>query len=223
MSNLVLVEYGPRIKGFDDLHEMRTVYEADEDYRNVEFYMERYNTPMCHQENHAIKSLFLPVYEIISDKRIIDLGCGTGLLLQLCPYISQYLYTGIDISNEMIQEAKKNYPYGSFYSDDARVAIKRIKDKHDLVVSLFSIPYIGTSTIEDVYRILRPGGYFFTVFYFLPFLNPASVYFNKERHYIVDVLPQVNKCIERAEQLFKTIYKVPLTSSAYDVALYQKI
>ena len=223
MSNLALANHNLYTKVNKVLYSTDIGYIDYSAYKN---YDARYETEMCRQENDAIKKLFLSVHKNTVGNRIVDLGCGTGLLLDLSgPHIFQPLYTGIDICGDMIEKAAGKYPFCKFITADAEIAIKEIENQHDIIVSLFSIPYIGTSTLDDVYRILRPGGYFFAVYYRWPFVNPSSVYVDKKEHYITDVLPQVDRFIDKAYQLFKCVYnrKLIADSQAYNVALFQKV
>lgn len=51
------------------------------------------------------------------DSLVVDLGCGTGHALSLMPEMSDR-YVGIDISGQMIQQARARFPEGVFVRDD---------------------------------------------------------------------------------------------------------
>ena len=51
-------------------------------------------------------------------KTALDLGCGTGSLFMYYPAMTQKV--GMDISSEMIEGAKKNYPNASYQVGDIR-------------------------------------------------------------------------------------------------------
>lgn len=68
-----------------------------------------------------------------SPKTILDLGCGTGeVLLRLLP---NYEMTGVDLSKEMVEIARRKVDQVSFYIQDMRHL--KLEKKHDVVISLF--------------------------------------------------------------------------------------
>ena len=49
---------------------------------------------------------------------IVDFGCANGELIKMLQYyFDEYSYIGYDLSERMIEEAKKNVPEASFYTD----------------------------------------------------------------------------------------------------------
>lgn len=61
-----------------------------------------------------VKSLYLP------RERFLEAGCGSGLVYQqLVPNVmDNQNYTGIDITQNMLDIARRDYPKGSFLKDD---------------------------------------------------------------------------------------------------------
>lgn len=193
-----------------------------QDYAND--YDERFDTPMCKEEDLVITELFLSIMDNMTGKKITDLCCGTALLLDLC---GQYItdYTGIDISQEMILRARLKHPNREFITDDASRAMRKMETKQDVVVVLFGLPYIGTNAIDDIYNLLVDdgSGFAFFVYYKWPFMNPASCYAENKEHYLTNVLPRVVNCVAKLESCFTTVYNKPLTSSgSYSAALFKK-
>ena len=97
----------------------------------------------------------------IKDKNVLEIGCGVGRW-------SQYMidkgavYTGIDISQEMIKIAKKRIPKGIFYvSTGENLNFK--DESFDLVFSitvLHHIPYEKKEkVIKEMCRVVKVGGY----------------------------------------------------------------
>ncbi len=55
----------------------------------------------------------------LAGKRILDVGCGIGDFYQyLEERVDTFSYTGVDILPEMIEEAKRRYPGGTFITGD---------------------------------------------------------------------------------------------------------
>jgi ubiquinone/menaquinone biosynthesis C-methylase UbiE len=189
-------------------------------------YDSRYNTAMCYEEDENMKASFFssPLKRGIDQRSILDIGSGTGLLLNLLgEHINPKLYTGIDISPEMTKLAMANHPEGRFLTGGAESVIRELAPQYSIIASLFSTPYFGTDAVDDIFKRLEPNGYFYLVYYRAPYLNPSSVYANKRDHFNNNVLPQVEAFVERAKHRFSTLYDRPLTASgAYSVALFEK-
>lgn len=96
----------------------------------------------------------------IKNKKVISLGCGSG-------EDSHYLQSlgadsfGIDISEELINIAKKTYPECTFTSMDME-NLDFPDSSFDFAYSSLAIHYIEnwTKTFKEVYRILKPNSYF---------------------------------------------------------------
>lgn len=110
-------------------------------------------------EQPAIKSLV----PNLKGKSVLDLGCGDGHFSKYCIEKGAESVTGVDISNNMIERAKK------FYRDDnikficlPMEDLKLTHQKFDLVVSSLSIHYVEDypTMIQKINRLLNNGGEF---------------------------------------------------------------
>ena len=97
----------------------------------------------------------------IGGGKVLDLGCGTGLFLDLIE-TKPYKYLGVDVSSGMLAEAKYKFPYHNFAKADME---SNFFGMFDQVVSLFgSMNYIQPAAIQRLlYRHLVPGGRFFVM------------------------------------------------------------
>ena len=98
--------------------------------------------------------------------KVLDVGCGDGLLLRLRPDIEPLRYIGIDLSPGMVARAKATYPEHYFIEADMHhVGGLVTRRSIDTVVCLFtfSMAHAGTllSGISDVIR--EGGNVYFTV------------------------------------------------------------
>lgn len=89
----------------------------------------------CAAENQAIADIIAPMAERASV--IIDLGCGTGLFLDMFPHL-EHKYRGFDLSREMLRVAVQKHPGAQFEMCNAKEVW--IRDPDALVVSLFGSP-----------------------------------------------------------------------------------
>ena len=96
----------------------------------------------------------------LTNKTALDLGCGTGRLIQDL-LNSGADVTAIDVSEEMINIAKNKFP--KIKTEIADVNKLPFKDgSFDFVVASFLIVHLRdlTTTFDEVYRILKDGGEF---------------------------------------------------------------
>ncbi len=105
--------------------------------------------------------------KIQDDSTILDLACGPG-------NVSYYLkndkpgltITGVDISEEMIDVAKRRIQDGKFIVKD--ICEVKFKTKFDCVICAFAIPYLNLQETAHVARIisqsLNSNGHFYLSF-----------------------------------------------------------
>lgn len=112
-------------------------------------------------ENQEIKDMIAP---IIKDKYVYDIGCGTGLFLDLFKDFETERYLGFDPSNKMVYKAREKY-------EDYRFRIERFetyktfhhKENPTVAVSLFgSMNYVLPMYLE---KIKQYGSNMFLMFY----------------------------------------------------------
>ena len=84
--------------------------------------------------------------------RGIDIGCGTGLSGEAFSSSVQDLY-GLDLSNVMIEEAKKKNIYKEIFEEDALVFFKKNNFKYDLFVATDVFIYIGF--LNDLFEQIK--------------------------------------------------------------------
>lgn len=89
--------------------------------------------------NFAYKSEILKRCGLKESSTLLDIGCGTGLLLK---YLQNYLispknYVGIDISSDAIEFCKKHYPNSEWYTCEM-TKLPTMNRKFD-AICLFSV------------------------------------------------------------------------------------
>lgn len=110
---------------------------------------------------HKYVNLISSVFDIYSDSKVLDIGCGTGLLtFPLLKYSKNI--SGLDISSNMIDIAKEEDRENQINWINADVSTYKFpKEYYDLVItyeSMHLFPNIP-ETIENIYYSLKNGGY----------------------------------------------------------------
>ena len=117
----------------------------------------------------VINSRLLDIAEIRDQKRIVDLGCGTGavtrLILDRIEAAKQSCIYAIDHSSAAIKEAVANIgdhkeAAVSFIQGDVSNLQDKVKEKVDAIIYCNSIHYVPdkTALLRQINSILRPGG-----------------------------------------------------------------
>ncbi len=120
---------------------------------------EKYTATFLTDPDRDIVDLFLSF--LPKNSRILDVGCGPGIIANYM-HKKGYQIEGIDISEKMIELAKKRAPQCRFRLLDMR-DLDYPQDSFDGIVALYSIIHIPKSDIFDVFtkfsRVLKSGGY----------------------------------------------------------------
>ena len=183
-------------------------------YNNLaEEYDAKYKSVQSQRENKAI-------YEILKDlvnpenDRVLDLGCGTGLAVDL---IDIKKYIGLDKSKNMIEIFKGKHADKTVIQCNAKDF--KCYEPFDVILSLFSIPYIELNSIETIKENIREGGVFLAVYYKKPWKSVDSVYHGHKVKYLLSVAPKVRRYINRLKRSCKSYSIKPLISGdkSYEV------
>lgn len=94
--------------------------------------------------------------------RVVDLGCGTGVLFDILRReigISG-LVVGIDFSLAMVRKAHQNFPFRNCPAVNAEAENLPLKDANfDMVISFASFPHFSNHprVVREISRVLRKG------------------------------------------------------------------
>jgi len=116
-----------------------------------------------------------------SNFTLLDLGCGTGVCGQLFSQYTQHM-VGVDLSKEMIEEARKKGIYNQLHASDIgeylnKTIASHSDEKYDIIISSDVLIYIGNlkSVIKGAYKALNRGGVFsFSIEMIIPWMLLAD-------------------------------------------------
>ncbi|MBG1242626.1 class I SAM-dependent methyltransferase [Nostoc sp. NZL] len=119
------------------------------------------------------RQLALQGLTIHSDTQVLDLCCGSGQTTQLLVKISQNV-TGLDASPKSLLRARQNVPLASYveaFAEEMPFADNLFDVVHTSVALHEMQPQQLRKIINEVYRVLKPGGVFTLVDFHAP-TNP---------------------------------------------------
>ena len=98
--------------------------------------------------------------------RILDAGCGTGIVGALLHKDGYGNIEGLDYSPQMLAQAERKGIYTALHRGDLTKALLTADDAYDAVISVgtFTCGHVGPEAFGELVRVTRPGGYLcFTV------------------------------------------------------------
>jgi len=92
---------------------------------------------------------------------VMDLGCGTGFCGLLFRDLATNL-TGVDLSEGMLEQARKREFYDELRQGDITQALADCEHAYDLIIAADVFIYVGdlSGIVDACARALRPGGRF---------------------------------------------------------------
>ncbi len=104
-------------------------------------------------------------FAIKKGHRVVDLGCGTGVLFDLLrrKVGEKGMVVGVDFSTRMLHKAKMNFPFPNIIAIDGDVEDMPLRsDFFDIAISFAAFAHFSRqeTVITEAARILKPGGSF---------------------------------------------------------------
>jgi cyclopropane fatty-acyl-phospholipid synthase-like methyltransferase len=96
--------------------------------------------------------------------RILDIGCGPGTAI---PYLGACDYTGLDMSEDYVESARKRFPAATFHCNRVNQYQPAANSKFDRALALGVVHHLDDAEalrlFETAYEVLKPGGRLITV------------------------------------------------------------
>ncbi|MEM1199023.1 MAG: class I SAM-dependent methyltransferase [Pseudomonadota bacterium] len=93
---------------------------------------------------------------------ILDVGCGTGLAGMAAVGRGFKNLDGLDISPEMLEQARKKGIYSALIQGDLTGALEIADHTYNAAISsgTFTHAHVGAVAFDEIFRILKPGAVF---------------------------------------------------------------
>lgn len=99
---------------------------------------------------------------VMADKdcRILDAGCGTGLVGEVLKQKGYKTMDALDYSKEMLDEAEKKQIYNKLMQADLSKALDIADNAYDAIVCVgtFTYGHVDANAFDELIRITRPDG-----------------------------------------------------------------
>ena len=126
---------------------------------NFDYYWEKFGGKFSSKRIEFAKEILDQEIEIKPSK-VVDLGCGDGLYLNLISdYFNPELLVGLDISKNALIKANKNCPNAILFQSNSENLFFK-KNFFDLVLSIGVLNYLDKplESVIDMLSIVKPGG-----------------------------------------------------------------
>lgn len=99
----------------------------------------------------------------LQDKDILEIGCGSGYGAFLLSTFKPKNYIGLDVMEEQIALAKKQYPQFQFIVQSAEDLTQFADASKDVVIIFGVLHHIPNwrKALDEISRVLKPGGSLF--------------------------------------------------------------
>lgn len=142
-------------------YEAENLEELNEAYRH---WASAYDRDTCQQMGYVgpqVAAAMLDRHLPTADCRILDAGCGTGLVGQVLNDMGYDRIEAMDCSPDMLREAENKDVYRRVFPADMSRALDLPSDAYDaaICVGTFTYAHVRAEAFEELVRVTRPGGY----------------------------------------------------------------
>jgi demethylmenaquinone methyltransferase/2-methoxy-6-polyprenyl-1,4-benzoquinol methylase len=123
---------------------------------------------MFTSEDLEILSFLIDSFNIQTGTKVIDLGCGTGILFDMLrrKVGKDGMVVGVDFCPKMVRKARQNFPFETISEIDADVENLPLKECiFDCAISFAAFAHFTDfrKVMQEVARVLKSGGLFHIV------------------------------------------------------------
>ncbi|GAB1402250.1 methyltransferase domain-containing protein [Elusimicrobiota bacterium] len=151
-------------------------------------------------DTNKIETFVLPLLDLKKEDIILDIGCGTGILIKsIKQKYKNIKITGIDFAQNMIDQAVKKFPDTDFIVSDV-ACLPLINASFSKVVCLNAFPHFEDKfkAIKEMARVLKKDG-----FLLLAHTNSKSNIDNHHRNVGGLIAEDIFPCNEKICEMLK--------------------
>ena len=149
------------LRFYDNLDLSKTQNEGDliNVYQKWAAYYDDDNDNLLGTVSQPMSVQILQEYVKNKELKIIDVGCGTGLVGRELERAGFSNFDGIDISKEMIDIAKRRV-YSNLFIGSLNDKLPFTDSEYDaaLCVGVFTHGHVDSDRLDELARIVKPGG-----------------------------------------------------------------
>ena len=148
--------------GYDDAYSLKTPEDSIKLYKK---WAQTYDQDFAFNSNYLSPNKicnYFNKHARSTDIPILDVGAGTGLVGEFLYRTGNKKIIGIDISPEMLEQAKLKGCYSSLMKEDVTKKISLKSNSIGAVVSAgtFTHGHVGPNAFDELLRVTKPGGLF---------------------------------------------------------------
>lgn len=93
-------------------------------------------------------------------ERVVDIGCGTGILYDLLTERDVVHYVGIDYAENMLQKFAERFPLATLVCGDFEKDVSHIQRDNDYCIIFNAVPHFEDllSVFKNANKLLKSGG-----------------------------------------------------------------
>lgn len=152
--------HGPKSSTLTSLRQGTTDSLAVQSYYND--WADKYDETLAEWQYRAPEDASDLIAPLLGDgARVLDVGCGTGLLAHALRKRGDYTFDGIDISAASLHLAEQRGDYAQLINHDLQDLPLPVPDNvYDAAASVGVLTYIedAEALLRDLCRCVRPGG-----------------------------------------------------------------
>ena len=154
-----------KLAGRDSDELLRRAYAVETQQDALELYRDWADTYDTHLEdglNYLSPQIMGRIFaEYVPDRslKILDIGCGTGLMGVALNNHGYDNFDGLDLSPEMIEQARLKGVYREFIKADLTKTLPVEGATYSAAVSTgtFTHAHVGAAALDEIFRVLKPG------------------------------------------------------------------